>query len=469
MPLGLELTHALGRKQARFDDRGVDRPLVVGRGAGADLQVPSVQVSSTHCVLFVHEGRWIVQDAGSRAGTFLNGQRIVSPMPVHDGDEIALGPADSNPPKLFLTEVSSQSGLAATGTNEYFGPQWREPDAAVGPVEETPSAQVTTADFYAADPEPMFPSHTTAPRRRRTRPSSNGPVVATMVVLAVVFAIVATMVIAEKRKKALAPPKPPEQVNVVDADPGGTGQRSILFNDGPQPPRPAPTPAPQPPPRPQLPPPPRPAPPPPQPPPTPPDPESPTPSSRPDPAPNPDANPSRATAEPMDDNDPRRKDPDWVRVDEARRMSSPGEALAIFIDYQQRFPDSPFRAEVQSFIDESLDRLWFLRMNQLANQRDELEKRKAGVERHLREVQRSGSADRHRVAELTAQIKDFETRIAEVNKELVGEMGFDGSPIDPYNDSQLSALRAKRDREKYDRWTKWVLGSVRRTRGALPW
>lgn len=450
MPLCVNLSHALGSRTDRFEDRGVDRPLVVGRAADADLQVPSVQVSATHCVLFVHEGRWIVQDAGSRAGTFLNGQRVHGPMPVHEGDEIALGPADTNPPRLVVMETPAVPDDPAG----YSGPRWRQ--QAGGEPVEAATAQVATADFYAADPGPTFPSYATVSRRRRTKPGSNGPVIAVMVVLAVVFAIVATIVIAEKRKQALVPPKSPEQVAVADTGPAGGGRGSILFSDTPTP-GPAPTPRPDP--RPRQPPAPEPSP---QPVPT-------TPPAQPAPSPGHDPAPRPAATDPTVDDDPRRKDPDWIRVDEAHRMSTPGEALAIFIDYQQRFPDSPYRAEVQGFIDESLDRLWFTRMKQLVDQRGELEKRKASVERHLREVQRSGSADRQRVAEMTEQIKDYEARLAEVNKELVGEMGYDGAPIDPYNDAQVSALRAKRDREKYERWTRWVLGSIRRTRGALPW
>lgn len=460
MPLRVNLSHALGSRVEQFDDRGIDRPLVVGRGAEADLQIPSVQVSSTHCVLFVHEGRWVVQDAGSRAGTFLNGQPIRTPMPVHDGDEVTLGPAETNPPKLLLVETSAATSGASEEPASHGGTGWLPPSADVAGPATTPAAPVATADFYAADPEPTFPSYATASRRRRVKRDSNAPVIVTMVVLAVAFAIVATIVIAEKRKQALAPLKPPETVTVVTGGSGGGGRGSILFSD-PAAPTPAPTPRP---------PPPRPT--------SPPDPVPSSPANVPsDPSPAPPSTPAGAPGSapsspatpPASDTDPRREDPDWVRVDEAHRMSSPGEALAIFIDYQQRFPDSPFRNEVQGYIDEALDRLWFARMKQLIDQRDELEKRKTGMERHLREVQRSGAADRQRVAEMTGQVKELESRIAEVNKELQGDMGHDGTPLDPYNDSQVAALRAKRDKAKYDRWTKWVLGSIRRTRGALPW
>jgi len=50
-------------------------------------------VSRVHAMLFLSEGRWWLRDGGSRNGTLLNGQPVVSTFgcPLADGDEIRLG------------------------------------------------------------------------------------------------------------------------------------------------------------------------------------------------------------------------------------------------------------------------------------------------------------------------------------------------------------------------------------------
>jgi pSer/pThr/pTyr-binding forkhead associated (FHA) protein len=37
-------------------------------------------------------GKWLVQDAGSTYGTYLNGQPAVQPLPARPGDIIQVGP-----------------------------------------------------------------------------------------------------------------------------------------------------------------------------------------------------------------------------------------------------------------------------------------------------------------------------------------------------------------------------------------
>jgi hypothetical protein len=439
MSLRVHLSHSLGSRDAAFDDRGVDSPLIVGRGSRAHLQVPSVAVSSNHCVLFVHDGRWIVQDAGSRMGTFVNGQRISGPTIIEAGAVVSLGSPESQAATIRIEEASAGASTVAALDATYSGPAWHD-DGFVPSPALTP---VATSDYYSPDAEPTFPTSYNSRKRGRSKQDSSAMLVVALL-MAIVFAIVAAVVIYQKRRVALAP-EPEARVVQRPEEVTGSGRGSAMFSDPTPPSRPA-----------QI----NPAP------------VNPAPSPRPatptDPAPR-DPSPDTPTTDTPDPAPTDPADPDWTRVEEAFRLSSPGEALAIFIDYQSRFPNSPRLPQVQRFIDDSLDRLWFVRMKQLADDRADLLKRRTSVQNHVREIQRSGAADRQRLAELNEQLKEFDDRITDINRELEGDMGYDGTAFDPYVPEQVDPLRAKRDAEKYDSWKRRVLGSVRRTRGALPW
>jgi len=64
--------------------------LSVGRGKDCSLKLPDRRVSRVHCVLVHRDGRWWIEDRGSRNGTFLNGRRIES-SPLADGDFVQIG------------------------------------------------------------------------------------------------------------------------------------------------------------------------------------------------------------------------------------------------------------------------------------------------------------------------------------------------------------------------------------------
>ena len=57
MGLQVRLRHPLGDRLIELEQRPAQQPVVVGRMAGADVQVPSAAVASKHAVLFVHQGR----------------------------------------------------------------------------------------------------------------------------------------------------------------------------------------------------------------------------------------------------------------------------------------------------------------------------------------------------------------------------------------------------------------------------
>jgi hypothetical protein len=83
---------------------------VLGRGADAAIQVDLGRVSRRHARIVVENGRAVIEDLGSKNGTFLRGERIVGPSVLRDGDEIGVGTA------LLLFRAGHGSSTTETGT-----------------------------------------------------------------------------------------------------------------------------------------------------------------------------------------------------------------------------------------------------------------------------------------------------------------------------------------------------------------
>jgi DNA-binding winged helix-turn-helix (wHTH) protein len=66
---------------------------LVGRAAGAAVSIPSAKVSRQHARIRVDGEQAVLEDLGSRNGTFVRARRIAGPTPLADGDEITVGPA----------------------------------------------------------------------------------------------------------------------------------------------------------------------------------------------------------------------------------------------------------------------------------------------------------------------------------------------------------------------------------------
>jgi DNA-binding winged helix-turn-helix (wHTH) protein len=64
---------------------------VLGRVEDAAAWIESDSVSRRHARLTISGDRAVVEDLGSKNGTFLNGRRIEKPQVLSDGDEIRLG------------------------------------------------------------------------------------------------------------------------------------------------------------------------------------------------------------------------------------------------------------------------------------------------------------------------------------------------------------------------------------------
>jgi len=72
----------------------VDKEAVsIGRAQGNDVTIADPSCSSRHAYIERAGGGFVIRDAGSKNGTFVNGRRIECPAVLSQGDEIALGSA----------------------------------------------------------------------------------------------------------------------------------------------------------------------------------------------------------------------------------------------------------------------------------------------------------------------------------------------------------------------------------------
>ena len=67
-----------------------DRECIIGRQS-ATVQLSDNTVSRIHARLTLKDGGWSLEDAGSANGTYLNGVKVVKPMPIKRGDQIRCG------------------------------------------------------------------------------------------------------------------------------------------------------------------------------------------------------------------------------------------------------------------------------------------------------------------------------------------------------------------------------------------
>ena len=63
----------------------------IGRAQGNDVTVADPNCSSRHAAIEREGGGFVIRDAGSKNGTFVNGRRIDCPAVLSPGDEIAIG------------------------------------------------------------------------------------------------------------------------------------------------------------------------------------------------------------------------------------------------------------------------------------------------------------------------------------------------------------------------------------------
>lgn len=83
---------------------------ILGRSAEARVPLDLGRVSRHHARIVVGGGRAVLEDLGSKNGTFVRGQLVTHPAELADGDEICIGPV------VLVFRTSSSNSTTETGT-----------------------------------------------------------------------------------------------------------------------------------------------------------------------------------------------------------------------------------------------------------------------------------------------------------------------------------------------------------------
>ena len=88
----------------------------LGREAQSTVVIAEPQASRVHAEFKCERGRTVVKDLGSTNGTFVNGQKILNPTTLSEGDEVLIGQT------LFrFTQINPVGGgKVGLATHAYF-------------------------------------------------------------------------------------------------------------------------------------------------------------------------------------------------------------------------------------------------------------------------------------------------------------------------------------------------------------
>lgn len=65
--------------------------VVIGRGTECDVVIKDVKASRRHCQLTRKEDGFVLEDLGSRNGTYVNGERIAAPVLLKTSQTFKIG------------------------------------------------------------------------------------------------------------------------------------------------------------------------------------------------------------------------------------------------------------------------------------------------------------------------------------------------------------------------------------------
>jgi DNA-binding winged helix-turn-helix (wHTH) protein len=86
------------------------REHIVGRDAAASVCLDAGSVSRRHARLVLEDESGMLEDLGSKNGTWVNGVQVTAMTPIHDGDEIRFGSVNARLRRAFAADSTVTVG-----------------------------------------------------------------------------------------------------------------------------------------------------------------------------------------------------------------------------------------------------------------------------------------------------------------------------------------------------------------------
>jgi len=167
----LSLTEKGGEtKQLQFDKNEVG----IGRVQGNEIVLPKGNVSKRHCRIFIHDGKFSVEDLKSTNGTYVNGRKLTEATEVFSGDKIYVGDfivRVENAPTAEAANLGTEAGSLSTalGTRRPPPPPGGRPTGAMAAVDDA---------GRGAPPPPPPPPAPSSRRDTMVPPPGDAPIFA---------------------------------------------------------------------------------------------------------------------------------------------------------------------------------------------------------------------------------------------------------------------------------------------------
>ena len=152
-------------------DQGTEIPLekteiTIGRDVKNDIVINDPEVSRHHARLLLRTNTYVIEDTGSTNGTFINNQRLTSPIPLKAGELIFLGE------NVCLAFQSSYGDATVAVNGKRSG---TKPNIPVPPPPPVPSPKLPTTAELRSKPaeagEPPMPLEMpmSAPKKKNSK------------------------------------------------------------------------------------------------------------------------------------------------------------------------------------------------------------------------------------------------------------------------------------------------------------
>jgi serine phosphatase RsbU (regulator of sigma subunit)/pSer/pThr/pTyr-binding forkhead associated (FHA) protein len=153
----LVITGSDGKRSTRRLEAG--QSLTVGRSSRNELVLSDLSLSRHHADLRSVDGEWVLEDAGSRNGTFLNGRRIEEATRLTPGDRISLGSChvefraerESSGRVVFSDQPMASEGTVVIPLNDVMTMPDSAPEVAARESERNENLQARMRKFQVIE------------------------------------------------------------------------------------------------------------------------------------------------------------------------------------------------------------------------------------------------------------------------------------------------------------------------------